>query len=154
MSGETEQHVSGWTVDTLHVHLSDLLKAHDARYEQRFVAQHAAMQVSLVAAEKAVQTALSAAEKAVAKAESATEKRFDAVNEFRGAYQDIIAQQMPRAEAEQRLSALLERIEDVKIALVTNSGRSAGLSAGWSYLIGGIGLVLTICSVIIAVRGL
>ena len=88
-------------------YITTLLAEMDLRYQQRFdaankaveaafMAQQTAMQTALTAAEKAVQSALSAAEKAVTKAEVAAEKRFDGVNEFRKAYQDIIALQMPR----------------------------------------------------------
>ncbi len=73
MSGETEDHISGWTVDTLKEHLESMAAAYDRRYEQRFEAQ-----------EQAVTAALNAAKEAVQKAEVAAEKRFDAVNEFRG----------------------------------------------------------------------
>lgn len=102
-----------------------LLAAKDLKDQQRYdaqtdavktalLAQQTAMQAALVAQQTAVQAAQAAAEKAVNKAEVAAEKRFDAVNEFRGAYQDIIAQQMPRAEAEQRLLQLSDKIDDLK----------------------------------------
>ncbi|MES2211467.1 MAG: hypothetical protein V4515_14985 [Chloroflexota bacterium] len=119
-------------------HVLALLAESDLRYQQRFDAQTRALDAALLAAEKAVQTALTAAEKAVTKAEIAAEKRFDAVNEFRGAYQDIIAQQMPRNEAEQRLTAMAEKIDDLK-----GSSR-AGAVALWSYLVGAAGIVIAV----------
>lgn len=146
----------------------------DLRYQQRydaqtkaldaaFLAQQTAMQTALQAAEKAVQTALLAAEKAVAKAETAAEKRFDAVNEFRAAYQDIIAQQLPRNEADARFTALSERLDDVKkiaqdagVVIATQAAHTAGISDGWKILVGFIGLlgvVATIISVIVAIKG-
>lgn len=57
MSGETEQNISGWTVDTLKEYVG-----------QRFADQ-----------DKAVQAALLAAKEAVLKAEAASEKRFECV---------------------------------------------------------------------------
>jgi hypothetical protein len=62
-------------------------------------------------------TALIAAEKAVTKAETAAEKRFDSVNEFRAAYQDLISHQMPRAEAEQQLHQVDEKIHRNEVAI-------------------------------------
>ncbi len=87
MSGETEKEVSGWTVDTLHNHISDLMRAADKRYEQRFDAQ-----------EKAVKDALASADRAVNKAETASEKRLDSVNEFRKTLSDQTGTFLTRAE--------------------------------------------------------
>lgn len=123
----------------------------DTRYQERYNSQTKALDAAFLAAEKAVQTALSAAEKAVVKAEVAAEKRFDSVNEFRGAYQDIIAQQMPRVEAEQRIAALSEKIDEVKASALIVAGRGQGLSAGWGYLVGGIGALVTVINLIIIV---
>jgi len=125
-------------------HVLGLLAEMDLRYQQRFDAQTRALDAALLAAEKAVQTALTAAEKAVTKAEVAAEKRFDAVNEFRGAYQDIIAQQMPRVEAEQRLNALAEKIDDLKAIASSAAGRSGGFDTGWKVLVAAVTLALGI----------
>lgn len=133
-------------------HIKAILAEMDRRYQERFeaqtkaldaafLAQQTAMQAALLAAEKAVQTALSAAEKAVAKAETAAEKRFDAVNEFRGAYQDIISLQMPRAEAEQRLNQLSDKIDELKRDNSLRVGHSTGVSDGWKILIGVVGIL-------------
>lgn len=116
--------------------------------DSAFQAQQTAMQAAFAAAERAVTTALSTAEKAVAKAEAAAEKRFDAVNEFRAAYQDIIAAQMPRAEAEQRMSAMNEKIDDLKTVSAATGGRTAGAGALWGYLAGATGLAVAIISLV------
>jgi polyribonucleotide nucleotidyltransferase len=133
--------------------IDDLRTMLDERYvtqvkavDAAFAAQQTAMQTALLAAEKAVQTAMTAAEKAVAKAETAAEKRFDAVNEFRAAYQDIITSQMPRAEAEQRMQALAEKAEDLKTiiskietAVAKANAHSAGMTDGGRLLISIVG---------------
>jgi len=90
------------------------------------------------AQDKAVQIAMIASEKAVVKAEIAAEKRFESVNEFRGQLADQAATFMPRAEAEQRIAALAEKIDDLK-----GSSR-AGASALFGYLIGAAGLAIAI----------
>jgi hypothetical protein len=130
-------------------HFEALLHEKDVRDQQRYDAQTKAVDAALLAQQAAVQAALIAAEKAVTKAEVAAEKRFDAVNEFRGAYQDIIAQQMPRAEAEQRLSAMTEKIDDLKSTVIQGSGRSAGLNAGWGYLVGAVGAIATVVALVV-----
>ena len=134
-----------------------------------FIAQQTAMQTALLAAEKAVQTALTAAEKAVVKAETAAEKRFDAVNEFRGAYQDIISQQLPRVEADSRFKSLSEKLDTNEIrfneklnalalrtenteASTTGSRlRSTDNRLGNQLLIASIGLAVVVISIVISV---
>jgi len=95
MSGETKDHVSGWTVDTLGQHFSELRRAdrdgltayfeqgekrdveRDRRLDERAIQQEVAVAAALAAAEKAVVAAMAAAEKAVAKAETAQQKQAD-----------------------------------------------------------------------------
>lgn len=95
---------------------------------------------ALASQDKAVQIALIASEKAVAKAEAAAEKRFESNNEFRGQLSDQAATLMPRAEAEQRLAALADKIDDLK-----GSSR-AGASTLWGYLAGAAGLALAVAA--------
>ncbi len=121
-------------------HVRALLAEMDLRYQQRYDASSKALDAALLAAEKAVQTALTAAEKAVTKAETAAEKRFDAVNEFRAAYQDIISNQMPRAEAEQRLATMAKELDELK----AYRNRGAGAMALWGYLVAGLGVALAV----------
>jgi hypothetical protein len=139
VSGETEEQVSGWTVDTLRTETHGLLHEADRRYEQRFEGQ-----------EKAVSAALQAAKEAVAKAETAAEKRFDAVNEFRGQLSDQAATFMPRREAEQVIAALAEKVSDLASRVDTREGRGAGLNAGWGYLIAAVGLAATVIAIVYA----
>jgi hypothetical protein len=165
VSGETGAVESGWTVDTLNAHiqqqLADLRVLLDERYRTQtkavdaaFLAQQTAMTTALTAAERAVQTALLAAEKAVAKAETSAEKRFDAVNEFRAAYQDLIAAQMPRAEAEQRLQQLAESLSEVKTAMTTSAGHSAGLTDGWKLAVGAVGFLAAVAAIVSTIAAL
>jgi len=122
MSGETENQLSGWTVDTLRYainqQLQDLREMLNERYatqvkavDQAFLAQTTAMATAFTAADKAVQAALESAEKAVTKAENAAEKRFEAVNEFRGQLNDQALTFLARSEADVRLNALGEKID-------------------------------------------
>lgn len=99
MSGETEEHVSGWTVDTLHQHLIRRLDAVDRLLNQR-----------MDDADKAIAAALMSAEKAVTKAENASEKRFEGVNEFRGALADQQKDLLRRSEYNAAHDALIGRV--------------------------------------------
>lgn len=117
---------------TLREHVMALLAEMDRRFEAAIAAQ-----------DKAVQIAMIASEKAVVKAEIAAEKRFESVNEFRGQLSDQAATFMPRAEAEQRLGSLAEKIVDL-----TGSNK-AGASALWGYLVGAAGLVVAVIAVFI-----
>ncbi len=138
MSGETEEHISGWTVDTLRAHISDMMGAHDRRYEQRFEAQ-----------EKAVNSALRAAQDAVTKAELATEKRFESVNEFRAQLSDQSRTLMPRNEYEAQHHALVERIDLLDKRVTETTGRSQGLSQAWGYVAAGIGLFIAAATIVV-----
>lgn len=116
---------------SLREHIMTLLGEMDRRIEGALAAQ-----------DKAVQIAMVASEKAVVKAEIAAEKRFESVNEFRGQLSDQAATFMPRAEAEQRMGALAEKITDL-----TGSSR-AGANALWGYLVGAFGIIVGVAAFI------
>lgn len=107
----------------------------DKRYQQRFDAQS-----------KAISDALQAAEKAVSKAEVATEKRFESVNEFRKTLSDQTITLMPRAEASTRFDAMSEKIDQLQRRIDKSEGAGGGLRQFWTYLIGAVGLLLTVVS--------
>lgn len=128
MSGETEKQVSGWTVDTVKEY-----------FEQRFTDQ-----------DRAVQAALQAAKEAVLKAETSSDKRFDSVNEFRRTLSDQTNTFLSRPEYEAQHKALEDRVTDLSDRMNKADGRGAGLSAGWGYLAGAVGLAATVVSIILA----
>jgi hypothetical protein len=124
MSGETEEHESGWTVDTLRADMlsrfSMLRDMLDERYatqtkalDAAFIAQQAAVEKALASQEKAVGTAQASAERASLKSDLASEKRFDSVNEFRAQQGDIIRTFMPRSEAESIAASATARIKEL-----------------------------------------
>jgi hypothetical protein len=145
-------------------HTRDLLAEKDKRDQQRYDAQVKALEAALLAQQTAVAAALLAAEKAVTKAEIASEKRFDGINEFRGAYADIIAAQLPRTEADARFSALAERMDSAiaaaqeRIEMLAKhadqrEGRGAGIAQSWALLSGAIVLAIAVITVVLALRG-
>jgi predicted lysophospholipase L1 biosynthesis ABC-type transport system permease subunit len=86
---------SGWTIDTAHQHLLDLITANDRRYEQRFIDS-----------KEAVQAALVAADRATSKAEESQEKRNEGMNEFRGQLKDQAGTFITRTELYAALVAM------------------------------------------------
>jgi hypothetical protein len=134
LSGETEKSISGWTTDTLKEYIEAVIDGNDRRYQQRFDAQEAANKYS-------------------------QEKS----NEFRGSLEDIGKKQMPRTEAEALIRASEEKaaagqqansdkIDALQARMDRNEGRSGGLSAGWGYLIGAIGLIGALVAIVLALR--
>ena len=113
MSGETEKDISGWTTDTLHSHLLSLMNERDRRYEQRFAS-----------AEQAVHVAL-----------AQTETRFENVNEWRGTVSDLLANAMPRPEADSRASSTDEKINALQSRLDRIEGKGLGVNAVWAVLV-------------------
>jgi hypothetical protein len=115
----------------------------------RFAAMEKATASALAAAEKATGAALDAAQRAVEKAETASEKRFEGVNEFRAALSDQTSSLMPRAEAESRFHAIESKIDALASRMDRNEGRGSGLGAGWSYLIGAVGLIGSLIAIVL-----
>jgi hypothetical protein len=102
---------------------------------------------------------------AIDKADAATALRFAAVNEFRAQLADQSSTFVTRREHEvwggrldglERLhgnyltrpehEAFSARLDAVEKRFDTHDGRGAGLTAGWGYLIGGVGFVIAIAA--------
>lgn len=121
---QTNRPQSGWTPETLLAHFTQRLEDLDKRHEQ-----------SLVALERATD---------LAKA-NLTAWQLHA-NEWREAMKDREAHFMQRQEALQMLKGMEEKIADLRESRDTTGGRSAGLNAGWSYVLGAAGLILSLVS--------
>lgn len=144
MSGETEGDVSGWTVDTLHVHVRQQL--HDLRLllDERYSTQTKALDAAFKAAETAVGTALDSAEKAVSKAETAAEKRFESVNEFRAQLADQNASFLTRVEYNAKIEALEKQIDDLSKRAERGEGSSSGKNSMYGWIIAGVGMIASL----------
>jgi hypothetical protein len=105
-------------------YFKELLREHDLRYEQRYLAQERAVNAAVIASEKALQ-----------KVEAAVEKRFDSVNEFRQTLSDQTRTFVPRMEFEVVRDALRTELARVSTMLESLKGHSSGLASGWVYLI-------------------
>lgn len=122
-------------------HIERLLREKDLRDEQRFMAQS-----------EAVAAAFGAAKEAVTKAEVSVAERLATMNELRDVVGVVMAQQMPRAEAEERIAAVRaemdrrlnaqsDEIGALKLGFTSRDGRSTGLSAAWAYAMGAVGVL-------------
>jgi hypothetical protein len=159
MSGETEDNVPGWTVDTLRAHILALLAERDLRYEQRFDAQERAGELALAAQAEAT------------KVQEITAQRWrDQANEWREAMNDRERMFMPRHEAERivntnterigtmaatisaRIDVVADQIDKLEKRQDLREGRSAGLNAGWTYLGGAIAVAAAAVGIIIGTR--
>lgn len=159
-AGETEKDPSGWTTDTLQVHLQRQIDDMHRMLNERYATQTKAVDAAFAAAKQAVDTALLSAEKAVNKAEDAANARFEAVNEFRAQLADQASTFMPRVEAEQRIGQTAEKVAALEsrhaadIALINSrldltAGRGIGIEKGWSLLVGLAGLVGGVIAIVI-----
>lgn len=127
MSGETEQQVSGWTVDTLHSHVIGLLREADRRYEQRFEGQ----------------------EKAITKAETATNDRLEGMNEFRNQQRDIIALFLPRTEATESKANVERRLDKLEAIADQRGGLSQGRDQIIGYIVGAAGVLAAVVTAVL-----
>lgn len=111
-------HNAEWTVKTVREHVLALLNERDRQYEQRFSGHERALSVALTAAEK----------------------RLDGMNEFRESLADQQRTLMPRSEAELHFG----RITNLEKTVGQLSARGSGMSAGWGYAVGLVGVVLAV----------
>jgi len=137
--------------------IKELLFERDKRYEQRYAdivtafnaglaAQKETTHASMRAQQESTNLALAAADRAVSKAEVAAERRFESVNEFRNTLSDQQRTLMPRAEAENRLGALAEKIGVLEGFRTETLSRGMGTKEGWGSAVGVVAFVLSIIS--------
>jgi len=139
MPGETKERIGGWTVETLHAHLSEmmgarfegireLLREMDARQTQRFEAQ----------------------EKATEKVDQRTREEKASANEWREAMKDREQSFVARSEYTQMHKAMDDRVTELKEAMDRIAGKGIGLNAGWGYLVGGLGMLAAVAVAVFA----
>jgi hypothetical protein len=137
----------------------EILTERDKRYEQRYkdieaafhaglATQRDATAAAMLRQQEATNLALAAADRAVTKAETAAERRFDSVNEFRNTLSDQQRTLMPRAEAENRLGALSEKIGVLEGFRTETLSRGVGTKEGWGNAVGVVAFVISIVSLI------
>jgi hypothetical protein len=124
VSGETEQNVSGWTTDTLHTHLSQMIvelrrdldnlgEAERRAIDLAFATHATATQAAFVAQKEAIRSALAATEKAIDVQAATLKQQAATQNEWRGSLNDVSTRAMPRSEAEAAINRATERIQEM-----------------------------------------
>lgn len=144
MNGETEDAVSGWTIDTLRESTQREIRDLRTLLDERYATQTKALDAAFVAAEKGVVTALASAEKATAKAETAAERRFEAVNEFRAQLSDQNATFITRVEFNAKFEGLERQVQDLKKRADQSQGSSIGTGKLYGWLIAAAGLIVSV----------
>lgn len=130
------------------LHFEKLLEAHDKRYEQRFQASQDAVKAAFEAQENRINERLQAQDRAVNKAEIAAEKRFEGVNEFRAQLGDQQRTLMPRAEAENRLQMLMDKVNVLENFRTEQLTKSSGAKEGYGQAVAIVSLILALLSII------
>ena len=129
MSGETEQQVSGWTVDTLKEHLESRIAALD----------------------RVLTLAQDEASRALAVADEEKERRLALLNEFRGQAEDQQRQFLPREVFDGFVGRFDEYKESTSRALDLREGQGKGAGATVSYIFAGIGCLFVVISIVLVV---
>lgn len=140
MTGETERNVSGWTVDTLSVHLTDLREAdtrfheeRDRRYAEVAAEREKALDIEKSARAEALQLAR---EIQTYKDEKANELR-EQINNERGNYAS-------KSDLQAAVEKIEETIKPIAAFVAGQQGRSGGQAAMWGWIVGGISVGILI----------
>jgi len=111
----------------------ELAAERDHRYTERFNAQEEALRV----------------------ARDSWKRELAGVNELRGQLNDVIDTKAEKGETNIRVDAVDKKVDDLTTTLAAltatvakGGGRSAGLNAGWGYLLGAIGALALLYSVL------
>lgn len=146
-----------WTVHSLATYLLRVIddldirtREHFEQNEKRVLEHKAGLQASILAIERASQAAMEASEKAILKSEASSEKRFDAVNEWRALQADQSNKLISRTEAEQRIFAVSDKINDLGDRMNRLEGRGVGMQTSWSVLVAAVSIAILIIGVVVS----
>lgn len=114
-----------------------ILEEKDKANNQRFNAQ-----------EKAIETAEHNRDIAINKAEASIEKKSDIAYVKISDLQRALSEVMLRPEIESRLNGLVGKVDDLKESRDTGQGKGLGYSQLWSIILGAVGLIGIVYSLI------
>jgi hypothetical protein len=128
LSGETQNNISAWTIDSLKEHLETVFDERNERYQQRFDDQTKAIDAALTAQQTAVIAALAAVKEANDLSRISNDRRLELLNESRRTIDDQskvsdarFANQsatfITRNEAEASTMRLTERLQETLVRL-------------------------------------
>lgn len=92
-----------------------------------------------------------AMDKAVSTATSSLDKRLDTMNEFRNTLKDQNATFLTKTEYDNRHTELSKQIEDLKLSRAEMAGKASQSSVNLAYAVTGIGLIISIVSLILRI---
>jgi hypothetical protein len=104
----------------------ELAAERDRRYTERFLAQEEALKV----------------------ARDSWKRELAGVNELRGQLNDVIDTKAEKGETNIRIDGVDRKVDELTKTVTSGGGRSAGLNAGWGYLLGAIGALALLYSVL------
>jgi hypothetical protein len=146
----TASGTTGWTTESVLIHLNCALKDMKERFEDALDAQEKKNQQQFADADKAVRAAMAAAEKAVEKAEQNSEKWRANANEWRSAMSDRERNFAPvqRVDAlekkqDEQKSDNAKEISSLRESRSNNEGASSGKQIILGYIIAGTGLIIS-----------
>ena len=129
------------------------------KVQSQFTSAKEAVGIASTAQEKAMAAALEGTKDAINKADTNTDKRFGAISEKIDNLAETISKStgaqgiyVTHTDLSNEMSKLRADFETMLRPVITymnsSQGRSSGLNSGWIYLIGGVGLIATILSII------
>ena len=148
-----------------------IMNERDRRYADRFLAERELVTALITALTNATQASVTAQKEAVSKAEAAQDLRLEGMNEFRDQLRSQAA--MTKDEADARFTGVADRIESMTSTLTgkieTNTaaitaglaslenrvnlstGASTGRREFWGYILGALGGVAIIISIVVTI---
>jgi len=105
------------------------------------------------ALEKNVNSKLDQMDRAVTKAENATERRFEGVNEFRAALQDLTRTFIPRQEIESMFKNTNDKLNAYCAKLDRIESMKQGGNVVWAYVLSGVSLMAALIALVTKFMG-
>lgn len=137
----------------------------DMKYQIQFSAAKEALNIALVAADKQVAVALDGTKESIRNEKVATDKRFDLLGEKIDGVTDVLNKNVGSAGVyvtHTDLTIALDKLQtSIEIALRpvitfmnTQTGQAKGASSLWGYILGGIGLISLILTIVLTLSKL
>ena len=117
-----------WNVTTLKEHFDKVFQEHELRYGQRFEAQEHAHQ----------------------EFKETIGERFESVNKFRESLRDQLTTTLPRTEYDRAHGDLVHQVQTLNSRMDRRDGEKTGSTDVWGYVVGAMGIVIGIASIVFA----
>lgn len=120
--------------------LKEILDERDRLYKERDESRKTAVDAALTAVKEQTKDSFVASEKAIVKAEEAQKAYNSSHNDLARKMDDQNKATMPRPEAQQRFSALEEKIVIVSTAVAAATAGSKSMKDLWGWIVGALSL--------------